>query len=68
MTPKDMPAHVRRDIDRRWMSAVDYGSPVTAWSREMLDVRSERGAPASCQEAIDQLAEARRRERLAVQP
>lgn len=64
MTPKDMTWLERYERDRRWNSNVDFGSPMSVWTREMFDVRRERGQPNTPQESIDQLTEARRRERL----
>lgn len=36
MIPKNMSAADRLSIDKRWQKAVDFGSPMSAWSLEML--------------------------------
>lgn len=51
------------ELARRWNrdEVIDYRSPTTAWTQEMLAVRNERGDPKNRQEEAEQLAEARRR-------
>ncbi len=65
MTPKDMTWLERYDRDRRWDRAVDFGSPMSAWTLTMLEVRRDMGAPATVAEAQAQTAEVRRRDLLA---
>lgn len=61
MIPKDMPACERFARDQRWLSAVDFGSPVSSWTPVMLAVRREFGEPKTAQDCLTQMAEARRR-------
>ena len=61
MTPKDMPAFERFARDQRWNRAVDFGSPMSAWSTVMLEVRRDMGQPQSVADAQAQTAEVRRR-------
>jgi hypothetical protein len=62
MTPKDMPAFERRARDQRWSGAVDFGSPMSAWSTTMLEVRRDMGQPQSVADVQQQMAEVRRRD------
>ena len=62
MTPKDQLAFERFARDQRWNSAVDFGSPMSAWSTTMLEVRRDMGHPQNLQEVKAQIEEVRRRE------
>ena len=62
MTPKDMTAADRLARDLRWARSVDFGSPMTAWSQTMLEVRRDMGTPRSVDDAKAQTAEVRRRD------
>lgn len=64
MTPKDMTYTERLMRDLRWNRSVDFGSPMSAWSMTMLEVRRDMGQPQSVADVQAQAAEVRRRDQL----
>lgn len=48
-------------IWHQWDKAVDFGSPVTAWTDTMLEVVAEYGRPVNAKDLIELREEVRRR-------